>query len=96
MGQIFSLPDHLLIDLGVRTIGARLRLRPAAGQWVQSQVVCLFSISKTFVQSLFFCFLFLILFQKSGRGAEADVEPGDVDFCYQLLSLWKINSLIVI
>ena len=90
------MPDHLLIDLGVRTIGARLRLRPAAGQWVQSQVVCLFSISKTFVQSLYFCFLLSILIQQSGGEAEADVEPGDVDFCYQLLSLWKINSLIVI
>ena len=58
MGQISSLPDPILNDLGVRTAGARLRLRPAAGRWVQSQVVCLFLISKTFVQSLYFCFLF--------------------------------------
>ena len=72
-------------------------MRPAAGQWVQSQVF-LFLISKTFVQSFYFCFLLSILIQQSGGGAEADVEPGDVDFCYQLLSLtlWKINSLIVI
>ena len=56
--QISSLPNHLLIDLGVRTIGARLRLRSAVRQWVQTHVgwlvVCLFSISKTF--GLFFNF----------------------------------------
>ena len=36
--QIPRMPDNLLVDLGVRTIGARLRIRSAAGQWVQAQV----------------------------------------------------------
>ena len=36
--QIPRMPDNLLVALGVRTIGARLRIRSAAGQWVQAQV----------------------------------------------------------
>ena len=35
--QISSLPNQLLIDLG-----ARLWLRSAAGQWVQTRVGCLY------------------------------------------------------
>ena len=36
--QIPALPDHLLVELGVRTIGARLRIRSAASHWLQNQV----------------------------------------------------------
>ena len=36
--QIPRLPDNLLVELGVRTIGARLRIRSAADQWLQAQV----------------------------------------------------------
>ena len=36
--QIPRMPDNLLVALGVRTIGSRLRIRSAAGQWVQAQV----------------------------------------------------------
>ena len=36
--QIPRMPDNLLVALGVRTIGARLRIRSAAGLWVQAQV----------------------------------------------------------
>ena len=34
--HIPGLPDNLLVDLGVRTIGARLRIRSAATQWLQA------------------------------------------------------------
>ena len=37
--QIAGLPDEILVALGVRTVGARLRLRSLASQWVQSQVI---------------------------------------------------------
>ena len=33
--QIPTMPDHDLLTLGVRTIGARLRIRSAARQWLQ-------------------------------------------------------------
>ena len=67
--QISSLPDHLLIDLGVRTIGARLRLRSAARQWVQVSwlFVCLFSISKTY-GSIFLFLLIVSIFVSAKRG----------------------------
>ena len=68
------MPYHLLVDLGVRTIGARLRLRSAA-----SQVVRLFhSLKVLFNLSIFahdICCQFL--FQQSG--AVVYGEPGDVD-----------------
>ena len=41
--QIPSLPDQVLADLGVRTVGARLRLRSAASQWVPNQVISFLS-----------------------------------------------------
>ena len=37
--QIAGLSDEILVALGVRTVGARLRLRSLASQWVQSQVI---------------------------------------------------------
>ena len=39
--QIPTMPDNLLLDLGVRTIGARLRIRSAASEWLQSEVFCM-------------------------------------------------------
>ena len=33
--QIPSMPDPFLLELGVRTMGARLRIRSAANQWLQ-------------------------------------------------------------
>lgn len=48
--QIPRMPDNLLVDLGVRTIGARLRIRSAASQWLQPQVFyCLILLSIIFV-----------------------------------------------
>ena len=41
--QIAGLPDEILVALGVRTVGARLRLRSLASQWVQSQVISFFT-----------------------------------------------------
>ena len=41
--QIPSLPDQVCADLGVRTVGARLRLRSAASQWVPNQVISFLS-----------------------------------------------------
>ena len=63
--QIPSLPD--LADLGVRTVGARLRLRSAASQWVPNQVISFLSLEISFVQ---------IFFQPSGP---EDVEQGEPD-----------------
>ena len=40
--QIAQLSNEDLLSLGVRTIGARLRLRSAAASW-EPQQVCLFS-----------------------------------------------------
>ena len=37
--QIAGLPDEILVALGVRTVGARLRLRSLASQRVQNQVI---------------------------------------------------------
>ena len=37
--QIVGLPDEILAALEVKTVGARLRLRSVASQWVQSQVI---------------------------------------------------------
>ena len=37
--QIAGLPDEILVALGVRTVGARLRLRSVASQWIQRQVI---------------------------------------------------------
>ena len=51
--QIPGLSDHLLVDLGVRTIGARLRIRSAASQWLQAQVfVCFYDSLKHCLFSL--------------------------------------------
>ena len=41
--QIPSLTDQVRADLGVRTVGARLRLRSAASQWVPNQVISFLS-----------------------------------------------------
>ena len=65
--QIPSLPDQVLADLGVRTVGARLRLRSAASQWVPNQVISFLSLEISFVQ---------IFFQPSGP---EDVEEGEPD-----------------
>ena len=51
--QIPSLPDQVLADLGVRTVGARLRLRSAASQWVPNQVISFLSLEISFVQIFF-------------------------------------------
>merc|ERR1719422_2146215 len=37
--QIPSLPDQVLVDLGVGSVGARLRLRSTASQWVPNHVI---------------------------------------------------------
>ena len=65
--QIPSLPDQVLADLGVRTVGARLRLRSAASQWVPNQVISFLSLEISFVQ---------IFFQPS---RPEDVEQGEPD-----------------
>ena len=65
--QIPSLPDPVLAVLGVRTVGARLRLRSAASQWVPNQVISFLSLEISFVQ---------IFFQPSGP---EDVEEGEPD-----------------
>ena len=51
--QVSRLTDQNLMDLGVRTMGARLRLRSAATTWVSPQVTCLFLHKKLSCQILF-------------------------------------------
>ena len=68
--QIPSLTDHQLNDLGVRTIGARLRLRSAAQDWTESQVgwlfVCLFlNFGSFYLVCLFICFQTLFCSSRS-------------------------------
>ena len=46
--HIPSLPDHLLAELGVRTMGARLRIRSAATQWLQVAYYYCLSFVKAF------------------------------------------------
>ena len=36
--QIPAVPDHLLVELSVRTIGSRQRIRSAASHWLDNQV----------------------------------------------------------
>ena len=50
--HIPGLPDNLLVDLGVRTIGARLRIRSAATQWLEAQVFVCFVNLLNFVSFL--------------------------------------------
>ena len=57
--HIPGLPDNLLVDLGVRTIGARLRIRSAATQWLEAQVFVCFVNLLNFVS--FLCLLLPIL-----------------------------------
>ena len=51
--DVNKLTDQNLMDLGVRTMGARLRLRSAATAWVSPQVTCLFLHKNCLVKS--FC-----------------------------------------
>ena len=70
--QIPRMPDNLLVALGVRTIGARLRIRSAAGQWVQAQVCVvktLFVFSTLLTKSVA-----NFLLQQGGHGTDPDVE----------------------
>ena len=39
--QIPAVPDHLLVELSVRTIGSRQRIRSAARHWLENQVFLL-------------------------------------------------------
>ena len=41
--QIPGISDQDLIKLGVRTIGARMRIRSAATVWVEPEMICCFS-----------------------------------------------------
>ena len=50
--HVNKLTDQNLVDLGVRTMGARLRLRSAATAWVSPQVSCLFLHKKLLYQIL--------------------------------------------
>ena len=68
--QIPFLTDHQLNDLGVRTIGARLRLRSAAQDWTESQVGCLFvclflNFGSFYLVCLFICFQTLFCSSRS-------------------------------
>ena len=66
------MPDHLLVELDVRTIGSRLRIRSAASHWLEDQVFLL-SILILFV--FVFCCQFLL--QQGGKqGGEVDIDAG--------------------
>ena len=47
--QIPSMPDPFLLELGVRTMGARLRIRSAANQWLQVLLLFLIDLVPIFV-----------------------------------------------
>ena len=69
--QIPAMPDHLLVELGVRTIGSRLRIRSAASHWLENQV---------FLLSILFVFLFccqFLLQQGEEQGGEVDGDAGE-------------------
>ena len=51
--QIPSLPDQVLVDLGVRSVGARLRLRSTASQWVPNHIISFLNLDLSFVQIFF-------------------------------------------
>ena len=67
------MPDHLLVELGVRTIGSRLRIRSAASHWLENQVFLL-SILILFV--FLFCCKFLLQ-QGEENGGEVDGDAGE-------------------
>ena len=52
--HVNRLTDQNLMDLAVRTMGARLRLQSAATAWVSPQVTCLFLHKKLSCQILFY------------------------------------------
>ena len=60
--QIPALPDQDLNALGVRTIGARMWLRSAARQWLESQVGCYLFVcfESPKLNSFFVCCLFIL------------------------------------
>ena len=68
--QIPALPDHLLVELGVRTIGARLRIRSAASHWLQNQVFVSFINLKMVFSSSNIPILFVANFCSSKVGME--------------------------
>ena len=57
--QIPAMADHLLVELGVRTIGSRLRIRSAASHWLENQVF--------FVDLDIVCFLILLQISAPAR-----------------------------
>ena len=71
--QIPAMPDHLLVELGVRTIGSRQRIRSAARHWLENQVFLL-SILILFV--FLFCCQFLLQ-QGEEKGGEVDGDAGE-------------------
>ena len=71
--QIPAMPDHLLVELGVRTIGSRQRIRSAASHWLENQV---------FLLLILILFVFLLccqflLQQGEEQGGEVDGDAGE-------------------
>ena len=78
--QIPAMPDHLLVELGVRTIGSKLRIKSAASHWLENQVFLSILILFVF---LFCCQFLLQQGEENGGEVDGDArEPlgdGDVD-----------------
>ena len=95
--QIPAMPDHLLVELGVRTIGSRLRIRSAASHWLENQV---------FLLLILILFVFLLccqflLQQGEEQGGEVDGDAGeplgdgDVDEPKEVMGSWEIGEQVM-
>ena len=95
--QIPAMPDHLLVELGLRTIGSRLRIRSAASHWLENQVFLL-SILILFV--FLFCCQFLLQQGEENSGeVDGDAgEPlgdGDVDGPKEVMGSCEIGEQVM-
>ena len=77
------MPDHLLVDLGVQTIGSRLRIRSAVSHWLEDQV---------------FLLSVLILFVFGGEvdgDAREPLGDGDVDGSKEVMGSCEIGEQVM-
>ena len=89
-------PWTVIFELGVRTIGSRLRIRSAASHWLEYQVFLL-SILILFV--FLFCCQFLLQGEEQGGEVDGDAgEPlgdGDVDGPKEVMGSCEIGEQVM-
>ena len=91
------MPDHLLVELGVRTIGSRLRIRSAASHWLENQVFLLLIL--ILIVFLLCCQFLLQQGEEQGGEVDGDAEEplgdGDVDGPKEVMGSWEIEEQVM-